>query len=307
MLKISKEARIGIVSICTIVCVIWGYSFLKGKDIFKQTNDYVVVYNNAQGLIVGNPVILNGLKIGQVVSIALEPSKIDQIVIQFSIEKKYKLPKGTVADLISSDLMGSKAINIIWGDANQGYYSDGEVIPSSVSPGLIDQLKPLQEKIDNLIVQVDSLVYGARKVLSGNVAADIQNSVANIKDITATFAGQKEKINSIFNNINSLSIELVQSKKELSRAIHNFALFSDSLSSMQLKSAVAHADSLLNQANILMTAVNSGQGSLGKLVKNDTLYYRLESAAGNLDSLLFDLREHPKRYVHFSIFGRKKE
>jgi phospholipid/cholesterol/gamma-HCH transport system substrate-binding protein len=306
MIHFTKEAKIGLVGVVTLILVFIGFHFLKGRDIFRSTNEYVVYYETINGLVENNGVYLRGFKIGQVSDINIDPTNPKGIKVVLSIEKKYQIPTGSIANQISPDVLGAKAIDIIWANSNT-YYKNGDVIPGKIEIGLAEQLKPIRTKLDNLLNQADSILLGARRTFDKKTTDNFKQTMSNLNTITGSLSNQSEKIDAIFSDVQSLTHRLNESRHNLTAAINNFHAISDSLSKSRLKSAIDNADATLTETRKLLTSVNQGQGSLGKLVKNDSLYYGMQHAASNLDSLLIDLKAHPKRYVHFSIFGSKKQ
>lgn len=302
MIHFTKEAKIGLVVVVTIILFLVGFKFLKGRDIFRSTSEYVVYYETINGLVENNGIYLRGFKIGQVTDIKIDPTNPKGIKVILSIERKYKIPKGSIANQISPDVLGAKAIEIVWANSDT-YYKDGDEIPGKIEIGLAEQLKPIRAKLDNLLNQADSILLGARKTFDKKTTDNFKQTMSNLNVITGSLANQNTKIDAIFTNVQLLTSKLAESKNKLTSAINNFQAVSDSLSKSRLKSAINNADAALNETRILLTTINNGQGTVGKLLKNDSLYYSMQHAAKDLDSLLVDLKVHPKRYVHFSIFG----
>jgi len=306
MIHFTKEAKIGVVVVLTITMFLIGINFLKGRDIFRLTNEYVVYYETINGLEENNGIYLRGFKIGQVSDIKIDPTNPKGIKVVLSIERKYQIPTGSIANQISPDVLGAKAIDIIWANSSS-FYKNGDVIPGKIEIGLAEQLKPIRTKLDNLLNQADSILLGARRTFDKRTTDNFKQTMSNLNVISGSLAGQNTKIDAIFSNIQLLTNRLADSRNNLSAAINNFKALSDSLSKSKLKSAIDNADATLTETRKLLTSVNNGQGTLGKLMKNDSLYNGMKHAASDLDSLLIDLKAHPRRYVHFSVFGSKEK
>jgi phospholipid/cholesterol/gamma-HCH transport system substrate-binding protein len=305
MIHFTKEAKIGAAVVITLILAYIGFNFLKGRDVFRRTYDYVVFYPSTNGLVESSSVILNGFKIGQVTEISIDPGNIRNVKVIISIPKEYKIPTGTVANLISSDLMGTKAIELEFSNAST-YYNSDDVLPGHIAMGITEQIMPLKNKMDLLLGQADSVFNGVNNALDAKTIADLKQTLQNLKSISGSLANQSKKIDYIFSNVDLFTRKLAESRGTLASAINNLNAVSDSLAKSKLKSAIAEADATLSEAHLFFATVNKGEGSLGKFVKNDTLYYKMQSAAGSLDSLLKDLKANPRRYVHFSVFGGKK-
>jgi phospholipid/cholesterol/gamma-HCH transport system substrate-binding protein len=305
MIHFTKEAKIGTAVVITLVLAYIGFNFLKGRDVFRRTYDYVVYYPATNGLVESSSVILNGLKIGQVSDISIDPANPKSVKVIITITKDYKIPTGTIANLISADLMGTKAIELEFSNANT-YYNSDDVLTGQIAMGITDQIIPLKNKVDLLLSQADSVFSGVNNALDAHTVADLKQTLQNLKSISGALANQSKRIDYIFSDIQLFTHKLSESRETLTSAINNLNTVSDSLAKSKLKSAIANADATLSEAHIFFATVNKGEGSLGKFAKNDTLYYKMQSAAGSLDSLLKDLKANPRRYVHFSVFGGKK-
>jgi phospholipid/cholesterol/gamma-HCH transport system substrate-binding protein len=320
--KISKEFKIGIVVVCAVAAFIWGLSFLKGSNIFSDRYFLYAVYPKIDNLIPSNSVQINGYKIGQVKSISLiEKGGKNQILVKFIITEDVNIPKGSTAKVISIDLLGTKVVEVIFSNSKQ-FVKSGDTLLSeteqTIKESFIKQLGPLQAKVENLVSSVDTVMDVVNKVLNYRTRENISQSFESVRraifsleqtaykldDLMAT---EKPKISSVLTNLNGITSNLNKNEHKITNILNNFSNLSDSLAKTQLKSAVENADHTLKELNGLLSKINEGQGTLGKLAKNDSLYNNLNKSADDLDKLLKDLKENPKRYVHFSLFGRKEK
>jgi phospholipid/cholesterol/gamma-HCH transport system substrate-binding protein len=318
--KISKEVKTGIVVVVAIALTVYGFNFLQGTDLFKKDFTLYAVYGKAEGVIEANPVLIRGYKVGQVNKLKLFESNGDyKVLIKFLFSEKVRIPKGSHAKIISSDLLGSKAIEIIPANSNE-YVTDGDTLlpdyEDDLKTAVDKRIAPLQKKAENLISSIDSVMQVVQQVLNANVRQNLiasfesikstieylQHTAINLDTLTST---QKTKIVYILDKIHSITANIEKNNDKLTNIITNFSAISDSLAKANIKTTIEHTNQTLMQTNDILSQVNSGKGTMGKLLKNDSLYNNLNKASANLEELLKDLNEHPKRYVHFSIFGRK--
>lgn len=320
-MKISKEFKIGLVVVCSIAAFIWGLNFLKGSNLFSSQFYLYAVYPRIDNLIPANPVQINGFKVGQIKTISLvtQGGK-TSVLVKFSLDEEIKIPKNSIARAVSADLLGTKAVEIIY-STNSEFVKNGDTLIAETEQGLKEsfnkQIAPLQAKAENLIGSVDSVFSVVTLMLNAKTRQNIDETFESVRrsifslEKTAykmddLIAVEKPKISGILNNLNGITDNLNKSEQKINNVLNNFSNLSDSLSKSQLKSAISNADNTLKELNSLLTKINEGKGTLGKMAKNDSLYNNLNKSAEDLDKLLKDLKENPKRYVHFSLFGRKK-
>lgn len=319
-MKISKEFKIGIVVTFAIGLFIWGFNFLKGNDLFSNKYELFAVYPKIDGLIEANPLLVNGFKVGQINKISLIQDKSGQykVLVKFLLTEDLQIPKHSVAKAISSDLLGSKAVEIIYSHEKE-FVKSGDTLIAETEEGLktavSKQLAPMQKKIEGLLSSVDSVITIVQIVLNDKTRQNLSKSFESIKlaiqsleqtayKLDDLVASEKAKISSILTKINSLAGTLEKNAGKIDNMIGNFSTLSDSLAKSNLKSAINEADKTLHELNKLVAQINAGQGTLGKLAKNDSLYNNLNKTSEDLDKLMLDLRMNPKRYVHFSVFGK---
>lgn len=320
-MKVSKEFKIGLVVVCAIAAFIWGINFLKGSNLFSSRFYLYAVYPRIDNLIPANPVQINGFKVGQIKSISL--ITIDgktSVLVKFSLDEEIKIPKHSIARAVSADLLGTKAVEIIYSNHPE-FVKNGDTLIAETEQGLKEsfnkQIAPLQAKAENLIGSVDSVFSVVTLMLNAKTRQNIDETFESVRrsifslEKTAykmddLIAVEKPKLSGILNNLNGITTNLNKSEQKINNVLNNFSNLSDSLSKSQLKSAISNADNTLKELNSLLTKINEGKGTLGKMAKNDSLYNNLNKSAEDLDKLLKDLKENPKRYVHFSLFGRKK-
>jgi len=320
-MKISREIKVGFVFVIALALFIWGFNFLKGKDFFSEQREFYAVYEKVDGLVTANPVSINGLKVGKVRELYFDGSADANIIVKFVIDDPILIPNNSTAKIFSSDLLGSKGINLILGDAFE-YIESGDTLRSDIEGSLKDevnkQMLPLKLKAENLMSSIDSVVsviqYVFNKDTRDNLAKSFESikfTLNNLQSTTSTIdtlvLSQKSRLANIIGNVESITANLKNNREQFNNIISNFSALSDTLAQSNISSTLAKANSALQGITNVLEKVNKGEGSLGMLLHNDTLYLNLESSANELNNLLEDMRLHPGRYVHFSVFGRNTD
>ena len=317
-MKISKEIKTGVLVVAAITLFIYGFNFLKGKDIFSSRRLFYVVYPEVAGLAESNPIELNGLKVGRVKDIQLFDTS-GRIIVTIAVtDSKLKIPKSSVAKIMSTGLMGDKAIRIIKSN-EMAFAQDGDtligVVEASLQESVNATVKPLKDKAEKLIASIDSIMAVVNAVLDKTTRANLSQSFDNIKHALETFdrtsmrldtmiAEERYKISIIFSKVESITTNLANNNDKISNAIKNFSSISDTLAKANLAKTIENANNALGQVSSVMDKINKGEGTAGLLVHDKKLYDNLTAASGSLDSLLKDMNDHPKRY--FSVFGRDR-
>ena len=319
-MKISKEFKIGIVVLSAIAAFIWGIIFLKGSNLFSHKYYLYAVYPKIDNLIPANPVLINGFKIGQVNAISLfQQGGKNKVLVKFLLTEDVMIPKGSIAKAISSDLLGSKAVEIIYSDATE-FAKSGDTLTASTEEGfkeaLDKRIAPIQAKAENLISSMDSVMSVVSLILNTKTRDNLDKSFESVRKAILTLeqtayklddlvGSEKVKISSVLNNLNQITTNLNKNGQRIDNIISNVSSMTDSLAKAQLKDAISNADKSMKELNIMLGRINEGQGTIGKLAKNDSLYNNLNKSSEDLDKLLKDLRMNPERYIHFSVFGKK--
>ncbi len=318
-MKISKELKVGIITVTAIGFFIFGFNFLKGKNIFSTQRKFYAVYSDIDGLVEANPLIVNGFKVGNVSRIQLALDTTNHVIVTLLLDDDVKIPKNSVAKVISSDILGSKAVQLLLGTGTD-YAKSGDTLKSAQEDNLKQSVNkaiaPLQKKAEGLIASIDSVMVVVQQVFNENARQNLSKSFESIKLAIASLEttsyridtlviGEKLKISSILTKINALATTLAANSDKLGNVINNFSSISDSLAKSHLTSTINNADLVLSQASGIMKKINRGEGTMGMLINNDSLYRKLDKSTEDLDKLLVDLKENPKRYVHLSVFGSK--
>lgn len=300
-MKFRKEIKIGIIVTLIIFLFLWGYNFLKGRNLFSSYNYYYAVYPKIDGLQKSSTVTINGFVVGLVSDIRFVSGKLDRLAVEIGVKKEFEIPGNSVIG-ITSDMLGSKSIVLTLGDSPK-MAANGDSLRGIIVPGLADKLMPIADKAEGTIVRIDSLVQALQNTFDNHTQQNIRSIVASMEQMVTA---ERKKISAILANFESVSGNLKQSNEDISKMIANLNAFSETLVASDVKNTVDKANQSLMELNELLAGINEGQGTLGKLAKDDALHTVLQQSLADLDKLFIDLRENPKDYVHFSIFGGKK-
>lgn len=306
-MKISKEAKVGIMAIFAIVMLYLGFNILKGSDVFSRTYKYYVIYDNIDGLTASNPVLLNGLNVGRVQGIKLLQDNNNKLLVTLDIQKGIALPKGTSATLADGGLLGGKVIHIVMG-TSASVLVDNDTLIGTKEAGISALL---QEKALPLVTHADSLVRNLDVVAAGfKETGLILNQVLRNYDQTGNslqglLTENRKNLLAMTTNLNKLSASLIETEKELKPLLAKTGTLADSLNALRLGQTVQSANQTIAELRQILNSVQSGKGTAGKLIKDETLYNNLNKTMVSLNKLMTNFREQPKRYVHISVFGKK--
>lgn len=281
---------------------------MKGMNLFDgPLKTYFTEYNNVQGLNTASVVTINGVEVGKVVKISFnkEPEKRGQLIVEFSIENDFEFSVNSVAKIYSASLMGGKSLAVVPSYegkmAEPGDILKGE-IESDIFSSVTEKLNPLQAKVENVIVSADSLMVGLNDIINTNSREHLKNS---IEDLSATIATLKSVSNSVESIIADNEQKLESTLLNTEEFTANLAKLSDSLVEADLVGTIAKFEETASNLNSLLIAMESGEGTVGKLLNDEAMYNNLSNASKELEELLREMKLHPKRFVHFSLFGKK--
>lgn len=307
-MKISREFKTGFFAVAIIALFIWGFNFLKGRNIFEgSVRVFKTEYADVQGLSKSSEVTINGVNVGKVTDIQFSKEKKGNLIVYFNVENDFQFSKNSVAKIYSASLMGGKSLAIIPSfegeTAKSGDFLKGDV-ESDIFSSVSEKINPLQVKVVSLINNIDSVMVNINKVLDAKTRANLQNSIANLNQTIVQVNTTTKSVNDLIKN-NEEKIN-----KSLSNTEHitkNLADISEGLSKKDLGATVTKVENTLTQINTLLASIQQGKGTLGKLMNDDTMYINLTNASKELEELLRDFKLHPKRFVHFSLFGKKNK
>ncbi len=304
-MKLSREIKTAFLVIGGILLFVFGFSFLKGKSFFEKDKIIYTVYEEVEGLVEGAKVTINGLVIGKIMKIDFLPNT-TRILITMSVRNELDFSPQSEAILYEAGLIGGKAIQIDPVFDSKNIVKSGDTLISALKPGLTElinkQIEPLQLKIENMLTSADSLFIGVGNILNNDSQENLKSILKNLSLSTS--------------KINDASISLVEILKKnqsnIDNTFENFAdtsdnlkTITDSISQANLAVAISKFTNTIKSLDGIVATIESGNGTMGKLVKDETLYQNLSQASKELEDLLSDLKSHPKRYVHFSLFGKK--
>ncbi len=305
-MKLTKEIKTAVLVIVSIFLFIWGYNFLKGKDLFNSTTRVYVVYDNVAGLVNSAPVTLNGLAIGKVDAITIQPD--GKLLVEMQINTDFPIAKSSIAEIYDSGLVGGRQIAIKPNFQDKNYIKSGDYLKASSKLGITDalaqQLEPLQYKVQKLLDNADALFTNVNDILDEKTKQNLKNSISELnktlsefsvasKNINGMIADNKSKFNSTMTNFDNTAA--------------NFSKMSDSLAKANLGQTVRNLEKTLANVDKIMIDIEQGKGTMGKLMKDDAMYTNFTNTSKELELLLQDVRLHPTRYVNVSLFGKKNK
>lgn len=319
-IKLSREVKISIIFIFALLLFVWGINYLKGSDLLQKTRKLYADYENVNGLMTANPVLLNGFRIGLVTDMYFKEDDTGKIRVEFTINNDILIPKNSIARIIDSDLLGSKAVEIVLGD--QGEAVNKDVLIGETQMGLMgnlsSQIEPIKAKAESILASIDSITLAMNIVLNKETQnnliksfKEIQQTISHLNSslsvVDQVLAKDKNKLSDIIGNIESITTNLKNNNEKISNAVNNFSNISDTLAAANLAQTIQEVSNTFGELNQSLNKLNKGEGSAGQLLSNDSLYLNLQNASKNLELLLKDLKENPNRYVSFSLFGKKNK
>lgn len=296
-MKNIREIKVAILAVVCGCILFFGFHFLKGVNIFSSSIQYVGQYDNVGGLTEQAPVLIKGYKVGLVDKIVYDFSSEKAFTVYISIDKNIRLTEGTEMVLTDNGLLGGKAICLTLSDRQDGaVYAKGDTLPTRIELGLVESLQEgLLKKLDQAVADVDSLVNEVNGQLAGN---HIQNTLAQVDQITSDLTTSARDIKHVTHD------QLPPLMGKVDGMVDNIDAVAENLKEADLKATVARVDRVVDSLN---TIINSKEGTLGLLLNDKNLYQHIDSTVVSVDSLVTDLKANPKRYVHFSLFGRKEK
>lgn len=306
-MKITREIKTAILVIASILLFIWGYSFLKGRDLFTNYKTFYVEYKSVEGLATSAPVTLNGLVIGKVSSITINENT-GVLLVELQLKTDFPISKSSIASIYEPGFIGGKQIAIIPNFNDKTLAVDGQKLQGGIKMGLTDkvgdQLAPLQEKLEKLLGSTEKLISGMNNVLDQKGQQDLKLTLAELSKTVEQFhkvsmsvndllSTNKTQINGVVTNFNKIS--------------GNFSKISDSLNKADLGKTARNLNATLARVDGIVSDLKSGKGSMGKLLNDEAFYQNIKSSTKELELLLQDIRLYPTRYVNISVFGKKNK
>lgn len=306
-MKLSREIKTGIIVIGGILLFILGFTYLKSSPIFDSSKTFYAVYDHVGGLQPGTQVTINGFSVGSVNSIRFNDSS-GRLLVTFSVDDSFEFSKNSKAQLFDTGIIGGKGIQIIPVFDGADMAKSGDTLQSDTRPGITElvqqKLTPLQLKVEGAVSHADTLLMNINQVLDENTKRSLRESIQGLNGMVSDFKESAKTLNTLLEENKG---QLDSSITNISRVTANFAQLSDSLSDAGVAQTVKNLEATLKNMNALLAKVESGEGSLGKLMSDEELYKNLTEASRELDLLLQDFRLNPKRYVNVSVFGKKQK
>jgi phospholipid/cholesterol/gamma-HCH transport system substrate-binding protein len=314
-LKLTDEFKVGILATVTLIILIFGYNFLKGNNPFNKNQTFYVVYEKISQLNPSDPVLVNGFKVGKVKSMNKMPDIRKGIVVELMVNSDVQLPKNSHAKIISVDLMGAKAIELVLSD-KEDFAQTGDTLPSDIQLSLTEEVKmevlPVKQKATELMGSLDTLVQVIQGILD---KGQIESSMNSIEKATEQFAdvaknmdsiviNESKAIHNILANIEAITSNLKDNDENIDKLLLNLGAVTDSINKANLPLLVDNLNHTLKELKTTMETINKGEGTAGLLLKERTTYDMINKTIEDLDKLFLDLQQNPKRYVHFSVFSK---
>jgi phospholipid/cholesterol/gamma-HCH transport system substrate-binding protein len=305
-LKLSREIKAALLVLTSILIFIWGYSFLKGKDLFSSYVSYFVIYDNVEGLSASSPITLNGLKIGKVNAITIGAD--GKLLVEAQIKTDFPISKNSSLQIYEPGFIGGKQIALVPDYEDTRMAESGDTLKSKVRLGMLakvgDQLAPIQTKVEHTIESADSLLTNFNSLMTQKNKENISIAIEELTQTLRTLNKATRTMNSMLTN-NQQNIDGIMS--ELNKTTSNFSKISESLAESDLKGTMQNIEQTMASLDKIMSEIDAGKGTAGKLIKDEQLYTNITKASKELELLLQDLRLNPTRYINVSVFGKKNK
>ena len=297
-MKITKEIKIALVAIVSIVLLFFGMNFLKGMTLFSSGNSYYITFKDISGLSSSSPIFANGYRVGVVKDVSFDYENNGDVVVEFMVDDDLQIPRGSTAEIVS-DLMGNVKMNLLLADNPRDFVAKGDTIMGVINSGMLGKAKDMIPVIEKMLPKLDSILANINMLLSD---PNIGRTFGNVQKTTENLTVTTQQLNALMANVNK---DVPGLMGKASGLLDNANNLTSNLAAVDVASTVAKVDQTLDNVQQLTSKLNNNKGTLGLLMNDETLYNNLTNTVLSADSLLNNLREHPKRYVHFSLFGKK--
>ena len=297
-MKLTKEIKIALVAIVGILVMYFGINFLKGMNLFSTNNAYYMTFDDIQGLGASTPIYADGYKVGTVDGMEYDYEENGPIKVKVDINKDLRIPQGSKAEIVK-DLMGNLQVNLLLANNPRERVEPGGIIPGAVNGGMMDKAANLIPVVEKMLPKLDSILTSVNALLADPALAA---SLHNVETITSNLTVSTRELNTLMAGLNKQVPGMV---RKANGVLDNTNRLTANLASLDVQGTLNKVNQTLESAHQFTEKLNSNQGSLGLLMNDTKLYDNLTSTMSHADSLVIDLKAHPKRYVHFSVFGRK--
>lgn len=297
-MKLTKEIKIALVAIVGILVMYFGINFLKGMNLFSTNNAYYMTFDDIQGLGASTPIYADGYKVGTVDGLEYDYKENGPIKVKVDINKDLRIPQGSKAEIVK-DLMGNLQVNLLLANNPRERVEPGGIIPGAVNGGMMDKAANLIPVVEKMLPKLDSILTSVNALLADPALAA---SLHNVETITSNLTVSTRELNTLMAGLNKQVPSMIG---KANGVLDNTNRLTANLASLDVQGTLNKVNQTLESAHQFTEKLNSNQGSLGLLMNDTKLYDNLTSTMSHADSLVIDLKAHPKRYVHFSVFGRK--
>lgn len=305
----KTEFKVGLFGLLVLVILFFGIKFLKGSDIFQKENVYYATYNDVSGMLVSSNVFINGLRVGYVKEITTTNERADNFVVAFTVRSDIKIPEDSKILLFSSDLLGSKALKLQLGNSSK-IISDGDTIKSDKELGMLDNLgasiSPMMNNLDSILSSLNNILNIQNQNSLQNIIANIETTTERLGNITTNLdnlmSSEKTKLAKIIENTESITSNLKDNNQKLTNIIQNVDNIVDSAAKANIGSTLIETGKSIERLNSVLGVIEKGKGNVGLLINDEELYKSLDNSAKNLNKLIEDIKENPKKYINVSVF-----
>ncbi len=305
-MKLNNELKTGILVVFGIGLFVFGFSYLKSNDIFVSDRTFYAIYSDVEGVVNGTPVTVNGLPVGNIQNISFHDG--NQLIVKFRVENDIKFSVNSVAQIYETGLIGGKALAIIPSNDKGPEAVSNDTLKSSIAPGLTDlvnkKITNLQVKIESMVMSADSVLYKINRVFDDSTRSNLRKSVS---DFNLTISDLKETSSIIKSIVQTNKSDVNLTISNVSKISNDLSSISSTLNNGDLDLTFANFKKSSDDLSLILKDINKGQGTISKLISNDSLFNNLNDASKSIDLLLEDIRLNPKRYIHFSVFGKKNK
>lgn len=307
----KSKLKVGIFCIAAVVIFYLGACFFKGVSAFGKKTYYYAVFENTGGLQESNAVMLNGYKIGQVTKVSLLSDNPVRLCAELMITEPVNIPKDSKVQVAPKDLLGGAVVNILFGNDTHMLQAK-DTMATYVVPQMTDGIDGLKAQLASILTSVDTIALSLKDVMSPEGGAqDLKGTLANLEATTANLnsilGNNKDKVGKLVNNLEKFSNNLQEAGPQLETIVNNLDKISDSVAKANVTQLINDAQQAIGDVQLIVNKIQKGDGTLGQLVTNDTLYSNLENSLHSLDELLKDLKANPKKYINVTVFGKKEK
>lgn len=297
-MKITKEIKIALIAIVSIVLLFFGMNFLKGMSLFSNGDSYYITFKDISGLSSSSPIFANGYRVGVVRDVNFDYEHNGDVVVEFMVDDNLQIPRGSTAEIVS-DLMGNVKMNLLLADNPREYVAKGDTIIGVINAGMLGKAKDMIPVIEKMLPKLDSILANVNMLLAD---PNIGRTLGNVQKTTENLTVTTQQLNALMASVNK---DVPGLMGKASGLLDNANNLTANLAAVDVASTVEKVDQTLANVQQLTSKLNNNKGTLGLLMNDETLYNKLTTTVQSADTLLNNLREHPKRYVHFSLFGKK--